>query len=166
MRVNRPSRTGTSTINPIDFCDYTQNWLTQIKFLGSYTLPYGIQVAATLQNQPGVERVGEVTYSNADLSAALGRPASAASADIDVISPGSVYGDRFNQFDLRLTKIISLGGGTQLRAMFDLFNLFNANAITRESVGYGGSTGGGVGWAAPQVIMAGRLAKFAFQFDF
>ncbi len=44
--------------------------------------------------------------------------------------------------------------------MFDLFNLLNANAVTREQPGFG------PGYLQPQVIMPGRLAKFAFQFDF
>ncbi len=66
----------------------------------------------------------------------------------------------FNQFDLRLTKIFTLAGGTRLRTMFDIFNLFNANAVTREQPGFGPT------YLQPQVIMPGRLAKFAFQFDF
>ena len=48
----------------------------------------------------------------------------------------------------------------QFRAMFDLFNVFNANAVTLEQPGYGPQ------WLAPQAIMPGRLAKFAFQLDF
>ena len=67
----------------------------------------------------------------------------------------------FNQLDLRLTKIFNLGcGGARFRTMFDLFNVFNVNAVTREQAGFGTT------WLTPQVIMPGRLAKFAFQFDF
>ena len=44
--------------------------------------------------------------------------------------------------------------------MFDIFNLLNGNAVTRENPGYGSS------WLNAQVIQPGRLAKFAFQFDF
>ena len=44
--------------------------------------------------------------------------------------------------------------------MFDLFNAFNANAITREEYGLGSS------YLAPLAIMPGRLGKFAFQIDF
>ncbi len=43
----------------------------------------------------------------------------------------------FNQFDFRLTKIFTLAGGTRLRTMFDIFNVFNANAVTREQPGFG-----------------------------
>ena len=61
---------------------------------------------------------------------------------------------------MRFTKIINLGGGSRLRAMFDLFNVLNANAIMAEDPSFGPS------WPAPVVIMPGRLAKFAFRFDF
>ncbi len=147
------------------YCDAQHNWLTQVKFLGSYTLPYDVQIAATLQNQPGPERFAEVAYSGDTL--VNGRPyTQGGTVEVNVVPPGSWYGDRFSQFDLRLTKIFRMGGGTQLRAMFDLFNLFNANAVTREAPGWGGATGTGAGYLVPQVTMAGRLAKFAFQLDF
>tara|TARA_B100001123_G_scaffold425550_2_gene538533 strand:+ start:8232 stop:11267 length:3036 start_codon:yes stop_codon:yes gene_type:complete len=153
---------------PIEYCDADQNWLTQVKFLTSYTLPYDIQIAGTLQNQNGPMRLANVTYSSASISAALGRPATSGNQTINALEPGTAFGDRFTQFDLRFTKIFTLGGGTRLRTMFDIFNLFNANAITREQPGCGNSLGGACAssWLAPQVIMAGRLAKVAFQFDF
>ncbi len=145
---------------PTEFCDLTQNWLTQVKLLGSYTLPYDIQVAATLQNQPGPERVAEVRFASG--STALGTSTLfPAAVTLNAIPPGTSYGDRFSQFDLRFTKILALGGGgTRLRAMLDLFNVFNANTITLEQPGFGAN------WLNPQAIMPGRLVKFAFQLDF
>ena len=44
--------------------------------------------------------------------------------------------------------------------MFDIFNVFNANSNTFIEPAYGAF------WQTPQVIMPGRLAKIAFQFDF
>lgn len=153
-------------LTPLNYCDSSGNWLTQVKFLGSYTLPYDVQIAATLQNQPGPRRVAEVTYTADVLEAALGRPHSLGSIDVDVVDPNTLFGERFSQLDLRLTKIFGFGNGMQLRAMFDLFNLLNANAVTREAAGFGSATGTGAAWLTPQVIMPGRLGKFAFQLDF
>ena len=151
-------------MTPQSYCDANHAWLTQVKFLGSYTLPGDVQIAATLQNQPGPGRIAEVVFSGATL--VNGRPHTQGSIEANVIPPGSWYGDRFNQFDLRLTKIFRMPGGTQWRAMFDLFNVFNANAVTREAPGWGSAAGTGAGYLVPQVTMAGRLVKFAFQFDF
>ena len=157
-------RAATSPVTPQSYCGVNHNWLTQVKFLGSYTLPYNIQIAATLQNQPGPGRIAEVVFSGDQL--VNGRPHTQGSIETNVIPPGSWYGDRFNQFDLRFTKIFRAGGGTQFRAMFDLFNVFNVNSVTREAPGWGSATGAGAGYLVPQVTMAGRLAKFAFQLDF
>ena len=44
--------------------------------------------------------------------------------------------------------------------MFDIFNVFNKNAVTREAQGLNASH------LQPQVIMPGRLGKFSFQLDF
>ena len=44
--------------------------------------------------------------------------------------------------------------------MLDLFNVFNANSVTKEEYGLGAS------YLQPVAIMPGRLAKFAFQLDF
>lgn len=139
---------------PVEFCNQTQNWLTQVKLLGSYTLPYDIQVAGTLQNQPGPERVAEVRFP------LQGSPLFQNALTLNVIPPGTSYGDRFSQFDLRFTKILPFGGGTRLRAMLDIFNVFNSNTVTFEQPGYGSD------WLNPQAIMPGRLLKFAFQLDF
>ena len=152
--------TGGAIAVPNNFCDAAHDWLTQVKFLGSYTLPYDIQIAGTLQNQPGPVRLGQVTYTANQLAAALGRPHSVGSVRVDVIPPGTEYSDRFNQLDVRFTKILTLGGGTRLRAMFDIFNVFNENAVTQELSGFGPR------YLKPALIMPGRLGKFSFQFDF
>ena len=142
------------------FCENTENWLTQIKLIGSYTLPYEVQLAATLQNQPGPERVALVNYSAGAIADILGQPPTDGAQTVNVIPPGTAFGDRFTQFDIRFTKIFSFGGSARFRAMFDIFNLFNANSVAFEEPAYGNFL-----WN-PQVILPGRLGKFAFQIDF
>jgi hypothetical protein len=160
--TTRAAAAGGGDTVPTSYCNRGTNWLTQVKLIGSYNLPYGIQVAGTLQSQPGPERAAIYRFSAADLVAALGRPATLFPGGLsaNVIEPGTVYGERFNQVDFRLTKILRFAGSLQLRAMFDLFNLFNANAVTLEQYALGPA------FLTPQAILPGRLAKFAFQLDF
>lgn len=40
-------------VTPLNYCRTRQNWLTQIKLLGSYTLPYGVQLAGTVPESAG-----------------------------------------------------------------------------------------------------------------
>ena len=117
-------------------------------------------MAATLQNQPGTTRQARVTYSSATIAAALGRPSTGSSRTINVFAPGTELADRYSQLDLRFTKIVSLGGSARLRAMFDLYNVFNANTATFEEPAFGDFL------FDPQVIMPGRFGKFAIQLNF
>ncbi len=141
----------------LEHCSRSESWLTQVKLIGSYTFPYDIQVSATLQNQNGPERAARLVFRDSS----LGRPLvlHSGGVELNMIEPGTVFGERFNQLDVRLTKLLSFGG-VRLRAMLDLFNLLNANAVMAEDSAYG------PGWLSPVVIMPGRLAKFGFQLDF
>ena len=149
---------GTDTLAQ-EFCDSSTAWLTQIKLLGSYTLPYDIQVAATLQSAPGPERQALVTVTSAEIAAALGRPpASGDAVTINALEPGTVYGERFNQFDLRFTKIFQ-AGRARIRAMIDIYNVFNNNAVFSESYAQ-------ASYLSPLGFMPPRLLRFAAQLDF
>ena len=154
------SSTGDADTGTLEHCSRSENWLTQVKLMGSYTLPYDIQIAATLQNQPGPERQALAQFTAAATD--LGRPLVlyTSAVELNLVEPGTFYGERFNQLDVRLTKIFDLGGAARFRAMFDLFNVLNANAVTIEDPTFGPT------WLAPTAIMPGRLAKFAFQIDF
>ena len=141
------------------FCSFGSGYLTQVKFLGSYTFPWDIVFAGTLQSITGPERSALVTFSNADIAPSLGRPLSAgATIDINVVEPGTQYGDRLNQIDIRLSKALHFGGA-RVQVMFDVYNLLNENAVTEEDRNYGPN------YLQPTAIMPGRLAKFAFQFN-
>ena len=155
-----PGRAGRGDTVPLEFCQANTNWLTQVKLLGSYTLPYDIQVAATYQSVQGPERGATTSFTSQQVEEALGRPlAGGGAVTVDVLEPGTEYGERFHEVDLRFTKIANLAG-VQLRAMFDLFNVFNANAVTNEEYGVGPN------YLQPLAIMPGRFVKFSFQFDF
>ena len=147
------------------YCATQTAFQTQIKLLGSYTLPYDIQVSGTFQSLPGQQLLANVSYSRAELSAGLGRTSNASSRTIQVIEPGTEYGDRLNQFDVRATKNLTFGGG-QYRLMFDLYNVFNDSAPLELNNQYGSTAAGGAAWLRPQLIIPGRLAKLAFQIDF
>ena len=49
---------GTDTL-PVNYCRAQTSWLTQVKLIGSYTLPYDIEISGTLQNQPGPHRAAD-----------------------------------------------------------------------------------------------------------
>jgi len=114
-----------------------------------------------LQNQPGPERRANVRFSTAQTD--LGRPLSTGTVVVNVIEPGTRYGERATLLDLRVAKIFAFGN-TRLRAMFDIFNVLNENAVTGEILEL--VPGAEDRYLAPTAIVPGRLAKFAFQLDF
>ena len=61
---------------------------------------------------------------------------------MNVIEPGSFYGDRINQFDLRLTKIVNVGRG-RVDLNVDFYNAFNSDAVNVENFAFGRQPGAG-----------------------
>jgi hypothetical protein len=147
------------------FCHQESPFLTQYKGLGSYTLPWGgVRLSATFQSLYGPQVLANVTYTNADIAAGrvqgLGRPTFlAAQSAANVIQPGSVYGDRLNQIDFRVTKVIPVGRG-RIEANFDVYNLGNSDAILLQNNVFGAT------WTRPTSVIQPRFVKFTVRYDF
>jgi hypothetical protein len=142
-------------------CHVQAAFLTQLKLLGTYTVPVvGMNVAATVQSTPGPVIAANRIYTNAEVIPSLGRPLSggAQNVTINLLDPGDIYGDRVNQFDLRLGKTFRFGG-RRAQANLDIYNLFNNNPVMQENANY-------AVWRTPQRIMDARLFKISGQFDF
>ena len=149
-----------SPINP--YCRTATLYLTQIKGLGSYLVPkVAVQLAVGIQSVPGPVIAANQVVTNAVIQPSLGRPLSgnAPNANINLVAPGQLYGERLNQVDLRLSKIFHFGKA-RLNANADLFNAFNSSAVLVQNDNYTAT------WQAPQAIVSGRLIKFSAQFDF
>jgi hypothetical protein len=158
--------------NPSErFCRTETQFLTQFKMLGAYTLPWQIQLAGTFQSIPGPQVSANYVASNAQIAPSLGRNLAAcpaatgactATVTINLIEPGTMYGERMNQFDVRVAKIFTVNG-VRLQGSMDLYNAFNANAVLQLNNTYGTN---GASWLVPQAILNGRLMKFDFQVSF
>jgi hypothetical protein len=146
------------------YCNMTQPLQTQVKFLGSYTVPrVNIQLAATLQNLPGLERAASYNAPNAVVAPLIGRPlaGNAANITLQLLPPQTFYADRINQLDFRASKILKFGS-KRFQASLDLFNALNANTIVTAITTYN-PTGA---WETPTRILPARLMKVSAQFDF
>jgi carboxypeptidase family protein len=171
--------TGTERI-PFDYCDNvtvssvatgsvlggsTTPWQAQVKFLGSYMLPYQVQVSAAYQSIPGIQRTANVNFPNSVVQKELGRPLSqTTSVLINVVEPGSTFADRMHQFDFRASKLFTFARTTRLRANLDVYNLLNDNTGLNYRAAFNPATP--LLWQAPGVVMPPRAAKVSVQFDF
>lgn len=150
----------TST-NPIAYCDRIDPWRTEVKVLATYVVPrVDVQVGAAFQSLPGPSISANYVATNAQVSPSLGRNLSggAANTTIAIIPPGSMYGDRKNQLDLRVQKVLRFNQ-RRVNLGVDIPNLFNANPITAYSPAY-------ATWLRPQSILVARFVKFSAQLNF
>jgi hypothetical protein len=149
--------------NGLRFCHTETPFLTQVKFLASYTLPWQIQVAGTFQSIPGPEITANYVARSAQVAPSLGRQLSSASTvTINLVEPGTYYAERTNQFDIRFAKIFTFGR-TRVHGSFDLYNALNGSSVLQLNNTYGTS---GASWQVPQSVLPARLAKFSIQVNF
>jgi hypothetical protein len=153
------------------FCHVVLPWLaqTQVKLAGNYPLPWwGLQASALYQDLPGVPIFANHVVTNAEIAPSLGRNLAScptttgacnATVTVAVLEPNTQFEERVRQLDVRLTKTFRIGKA-RVQGMFDLYNLFNASPVLRESVAYGSN------WLTPSAILGARLVKFGAQLDF
>ena len=67
---------------------------------------------------------------SAVVAQSLGRPPSGnvTNVTVNLVAPGTLYGDRINQLDFRVAKILKFSGKRAMIAL-DLYNALNANPI-------------------------------------
>jgi hypothetical protein len=148
------------------FCRQVQEFLTDGKLVGSYTVPkIDVQVSGLFYSRPGPQLSANLVVPNTTVRASLGRDlsANAQNVTINLVSPGSMFGDRRNQLDLRLTKPFRLDR-TRVGANLEIYNVFNSNAVLTESATYLNSSL--AGWRIPQTIIPPRFVKISVQLDF
>ena len=159
----------------VDSCHVTEPFQTQFRGLVNYVVPrVDVQLSATFQFKPGTGGIGgnDSASNGASLDAnwfapasvigpALGRPlvAGGTGQTINLTVPGQLYGNRINQVDLRVAKILRLGG-TRTMVGFDLYNLFNSNPTLTWDENYGAN------YLRPTAILMPRFVRFNATVDF
>jgi outer membrane receptor protein involved in Fe transport len=76
-----------------------------------------------------------------------------------LIEPGTLYGDRQHQVDLRLTKRLTIRR-VRVQGNVDINNLFNSTAVQNLNFTYGAS------WLQPTLVQPGRALVLSTQLEF
>lgn len=149
--------------------------MTRYTGLGSYTVPkIDVLVSGTFRSDQGAPLAANWTITNTNpawnsILAQLGRTptgANATSVTVNIVEPGTLYGDRVNEFDARIAKIIRFGR-TRTNIGFDLYNLLNSSAILAYNQAFSPAiTTGAAAWLSPQGVLQPRFWKFSVQVDF
>jgi hypothetical protein len=149
------------TAQSTTMCHVETPFLTQAKMLATYTVPViRTDLAATYQSLPGPLIAANYIATNAAIAPSLGRSLSggAANTTLNLVAPGSLYGERLNELDLRFGKTFRFGRKV-LRGNLDIYNAFNGNAVRTINANY-------AAWLTPTAILDPRLFKISAQFDF
>jgi hypothetical protein len=163
-----------SPVNP--WCNTTTGFVTRYTGLGSYTIPkVDVLFSGTFRSDQGAPLGALWTITNtsaqwASIIQQMGRAPSngATSLTVNVVEPGTMYGDRVNEFDLRFAKILRFGR-TRTNVGFDLYNILNSSPILSYNQAFSPTIPAGAGaaaWLAPTGVLQPRFWKFSVQVDF
>ena len=130
-----------------------------------YTVPkIDLQVSGVLQSKPGALLAANYAVPNAVARQTLGRDLAAganSNVTVNLVAPGTLYGDRLNQLDFRVAKILKFSGKRAMISL-DLYNALNSSAILTYNAAYipFGT------WLQPNSILTPRLARVSAEFNF
>jgi len=150
-----------------EYCDVRPPMQPNVKFQGVYPLWWGVQAAATFQSLPGTQILAQQQTPNAAIVPSLGRNLAScgtaatcnANVTLDLLPPGTMYGDRVNQVDVRFSKTLTVGRAV-IRPAVSVYNLLNANPVLTYSNRYAPT------WPEPTAILNARFADIGVQVDF
>jgi hypothetical protein len=154
-----------STVSPVSpYCHVAFGVQTQFRGLASYELPrIGAQLSTTLQSKPGAMLAANYAVPNAVVASSLGRNLSGNEPNVTVnlVAPGTRYGDRINELDVRVAKILRHGRSRTMVAL-DIYNAFDASA----GLTYNNAFVPGAPWPRPNTILTPRFFRITVETDF
>jgi hypothetical protein len=149
-------------VNP--FCHNDPGMITRLSGLAAYTIPrIDVSVSGTFRSDPGLPLAANYAVPAADVAASLGRAPSGAVPNVvvNLVAPGEQFGDRVNEIDLRVAKVLRFGK-TRANVGFDLYNLLNSSAV----LSYNQTFVPNGSWMQPLLVLTPRFVKFTAQLDF
>jgi hypothetical protein len=152
-----------SPTNP--YCHNAPGFITKVTGIATYIVPkVDVLLSTTYRSDQGAPLAANWNPSSATiLNPILGRPVAGGAPflTVNLISPGQVWGDRVNEFDLKLAKVVKF---KQFRSNIgiDIFNVLNSNAI----LNYNQTFVPGGTWLQPLQVLTPRFFKLSAQIDF
>ena len=152
-----------SPTNP--WCDTSSGWVTRVTALGlvhdSEGRRAGLRHAAQRSRRPARGQLDGAEHGDRRLNrpfAGLGSQ----TITVNLIEPGTLYGERVNQIDMRFAKILRFGR-SRTTVGFDVYNLVNSDAVLTYNQTFSPTT---TTWLRPNSVLQARFVKFSAQVDF
>jgi hypothetical protein len=159
-----PGLAGSAVTLVSPYCRVRYGVLPQIRGLAWYLVPkVKLELGATVQSKPGALLAANYAATNADVAPSLKRElsGSAANVTVNLIEPGTMYGDRLNQLDVRFARTLAIGS-TRTRIALDVYNALNSGAVLT----YNQTFVPGGPWLQPLTILTPRFFRFTAEVSF
>jgi hypothetical protein len=158
---------GVNAANP--WCHIDSGFVTRGTALASYLVPkVDVLFATTFRSDQGGALAANYTIPLAAANAGglAGAFANGVSPIVNLVRPGSLYGDRVNELDFKVAKVLRFGG-TRTNVGVELFNALNSAAILTYNQTFSTAVVSGPGaWLQPTQVLTARFVKFSATFDF
>jgi hypothetical protein len=162
VRAIVPEMTPASATDP--WCAFSSEFF-RFTALGAYTIPkVDVQIAGTLRSDQGGDLAANWVAPNS-ATVGLNRAfagVAGSTITVNLIEPGTLYGDRVNQIDLRIAKILRFGR-TRTNVGVDIYNIGNVNPVLTYNQAFNPAT---TAWLTPTSVLQSRFVKFSAQIDF
>jgi len=150
------------------FCRVVTAWANNLDFRlnGSIPIKGGFNGSFIFRNTPGATENATMTVTAANITFKNGRASNTLQANqvINLITPNSLFGDRFSQLDLSLNRSFNIGWG-RLRLAFDLYNALNGNSIQNVTTTVSSNAATNQ-WLRPTTFLDPRLARVTVNLQF
>ena len=156
--AGRVGETRVASFPSTNYCSVSPPYQPDFKALVTHPLPWDLNVSAVWQNRAGPEVLASYFVGDAGVTG-LDRPLTGGGRSIHLIAPGTEYGERVNQLDVRFSKNLNFGSG-RVQVNAAVYNLFNTDATLSWNTSFGPA------WLSPTRIMQGRMFKVGTQIDF
>jgi hypothetical protein len=147
-------------------CNVVTSWAdnTDFRLNGSVPIKGGFNASFIYRNTRGAAQNATLQATAANITFKNGRAASTLTTarNVNLITPNSLYGPRFNQLDLAVNKTLNIGWG-KLRLAFDLYNALNSNSVQNVTTAYSLT---GNRWLRPTTFLDPRLARVTAAIQF
>jgi len=162
VAADAAGRPAVGPTNP--WCHSEPGFITRVTGFGSYVIPkVDVQFSGTVRSDQGGVLAANWAASNTFVQPALGRPIAGGlpNVTINLVQPGQVWGDRVNEVDLRIAKVLKFGR-TRSSIGIDVFNVLNSAAVLTYNQAF---VPNGT-WPVPTSVLTPRFVKIAAQIDF
>ena len=144
------------------FCRVVTDWknLADLRLRASVPLPWRFNASFIFRNTPGGPQDATLAVTSAAVTFKDPTRTTLTTAQtVNLYAPNSVFGPRFSQLDVAVSKSFNIGWG-RLRTAFDIYNALNSNSAQSVVSAFSAR------WLRPVGFLDARLARITASINF